>query len=240
MVRFGSIKIPCLAVSAAALLSACGGGEGTPPPEGGAGTAGSGGSGGSGGGGSAECPNATPVPGGTIAPLEVDGARLDGTSYGGWFFFHAGPADGCDTCKTTPSPGEPPDVVLEVTDPPRAGSTKAMHWFGTDFIPGTYGAGMGIYFDNCANAAPDVTGIKFFYRSESAVKFASTQLMVDHGVDLPAAADWTERSVQFSEFAPPGFDQTAITGIFWRVPGPTNGTFSMWLDDVQWIGGTAP
>jgi len=254
MDRFGSPETRTLAlVTVALMLAACGGGEGTPRPDGAAGTAGSGGGGSGGGsgsgsgsggdsgsGGGTECPTPTPVSGGTVAPLETDGARLDGDTYGGWFFFHTSADEGCPTCMTNPAPADTPEVTLEAPDPERAGSSKALHWSGSGFIPNVYGAGMGIYLDNCANIAADVTGIRFSYRSDLPVKFASTQASTDYGVDLPVAEDWTEQEVAFADFMPSGFDQTKMAGMFWRVPSPASGTFSVWLDDVEWMGGSPP
>jgi hypothetical protein len=243
------------AMTGALLLSACGGGEGTPRPEdtGGAGgtggttggsggsAAGTGGSGGSAGAPVEECPTPTPWTGGPISAVEMDGDRLE-TNKGGWFFFHAGETDGCPTCMTTPAPGEPPTVVLEEPDPERSGSTKALHWFGSGWVEAaTYGAGMGIYFDNCASVPPEVTGISFHYISDMTLTFGSTQSSVDYGTDLPAATDWTLAEIDFSDLVPASgtaaFNQEKIGGVFWRVGEPASGSFDVWLDDVAWIGG---
>jgi len=248
------------ALSGALVLAACGGGEGTPRPEETAGTGGTGGStGGTGGGagmaagtgGSAgapveECPMPTDWTGGSISVVEMDGDRLD-SNKGGWFFFHAGPTDGCDTCVTTPAPpvapATVPTVVLEEPDPARSGSTKALHWVGSGWVDAaTYGAGMGIYLDNCANAAPAVTGISFYYMSDSTITFGSSQGGTDYQKDVPAADTWTQASIAFTELIPAmgsgTLDQTKIGGFFWRVGKPASGSFSVWIDDIAWVGGS--
>jgi len=257
------------AMSGALLVAACGGGEGTPRPEDTAGAGGTGGSGGAGGsagagatggmagmaagsGGSAgepveACPTPSEWTGGSISVVEMDGDRLD-SNRGGWFFFHAGTvaADMCDTCTTMPgppvAPATVPTVILEETDPARSGSTKALHWVGSGWVDtATYGAGMGIYLDNCANAVPAITGVSFYYRSDITITFGSTQ-GVDYQKDFPAVDEWTQANVAFTDLIPTEgagtLDQTKIGGFFWRVGKPAGGEFSVWLDDIAWIGGS--
>lgn len=249
------------AMSGALLLAACGGGEGTPRPEDTAGAGGTGATGGSGGGagmaagtgGSAgapvgECPTPTEWTGGSIATVEMDGDRLD-SNKGGWYFFHAGVNDGCPTCMTTPAPpvapATVPTVVLEEPDPARSGSTKALHWVGTGWVDAaTYGAGVGIYLDNCANALPAVTGVSFYYMSDTTITFGSTQANIPYQKDFPATDSWTQANVAFTDLIPETgsgtLDQSKIVGFFWRVPKPATGVdgFSVWLDDIEWIGGS--
>jgi hypothetical protein len=250
------------AMTGVLMLAACGGGEGTPRPEASGGTGGVGATGGTGGttggtggttGGSAgapvepveECPTPSEWTGGSISAVEMDGDRLD-TNRGGWYFFHAGATDGCPTCMTTPAPGDPPVVVLEEPDPPRADSTKALHWAGSGWVvAATYGAGVGIYLDNCASVASDVTGVSFYYMSSHTLSFGSEQAGVDYQKDFAPAADWTEASIAFTDLIPATgtgtLDKTKIARLFWRVPKPVEaegGTFSVWLDDIAWIGGS--
>jgi hypothetical protein len=204
------------------------------------------GTGGGGTGGTPEeaCLTPTPTPGGPITPVESITApeRFD-TNTGGWFIFHANPGDSeCMTCTTTPPRDGP--YTLEETDPPRGDSTMAMHWVGTDFQPGAYGGGIGIYIDNCAAVASDVTGVSFWYRSDIALLFGSNQLNVDHTIDLAPVEDWTEVIVSWDDLTPEGFDTTKIGGFFWRVVPPPmvmeDWGFDVWLDEINWVGGMAP
>jgi hypothetical protein len=255
-------KKTMLAVTCGAMwLAGCGGGEGTPRPENGAGMgatggtgAGTGGTGGSGAGTGGmpvdECPTRTPRTGGVITPVEEVGTadmehRRFPANDGGWFIYHANPADNqcTEVCMTTPPRDGAGEFTLSPTMPARSGSTNALHVVSNDFPGSAYGGGIGVYLD-CASLSEEITGVSFYYRSDRPLTFgvASGLPPVDHNTSIAAASDWTHAEIMFEDLAPATFNHAILGSMYWRVAAPAGGTdpwsFDIWLDDISWIGGS--
>lgn len=263
------VKRTMIAVTCGALwMAGCGGGEGNPRPDNAAGTGATGGSGagtggtGAGTGGSGAgtggmapvdmCPTRTPRTGGMINDLEEVGSEATDTEHrrfptndGGWFIYHASPADGqCgDSCTTSPPRDGQGEFTLEDTMPARSGSEKALHFVGTGFTGSAYGGGVGFYLD-CASIGEEITGVSFYYQSDIPVTFGvSTGLegaSVDHVVSLEASpGEWTHAEISLESLSPPITDRSVFGTFFWRLVRPASVAsdwgFDFWLDDVSWV-----
>jgi hypothetical protein len=144
-----------------------------------------------------------------------------------------------------PAPG---DDLSEALTPGVVG--KAFQLFGYDFVPGSWGAGVGLYMD-CIEANT-ATGITFFVKSDVTVRVSVTipqnqpffdggecqgdySVCVQNYVDLGPSPEFSQVTLLWGAFqgGKPGFfDPARIVGINFQALFPGSG-FSLSVDELE-------
>ncbi|MDX2019885.1 MAG: hypothetical protein SF187_06570 [Deltaproteobacteria bacterium] len=216
-------------------------------------------SGGSGGGSPAAAGGASVTPTATSAcgqPRLIDDMEVgDGGicvaegRKGGWYVAK----DETPSATITPMPGL--GFPFTVIPGGRANSKRAVRFSGTGLKDWGAVVGFGLNHDGVVRStynASGFNGVKFFYKSSSAVRInfltadqvpvvqggkCATACYKWWGVDLPSTFDWIEQTVLFSKAVQQGisggvFHTNELFNIEFQVPG-TGQAFELWVDDIS-------
>jgi hypothetical protein len=197
------------------------------------------------------------VPDTLITDLEHGPSFASNGRSGSWYTYNDKTAG---ATQTPPGPDFKPDAVT----PPRDGSTFAAHTTGSGFT--VWGAGIGFDLNNPSGSAKKVydasaySGITLWIKgsSDKPLRFniatkdtapeggtcnltdAGAAGCNDHfGTTLALTADWTAKTIMFSDLAqssfgvPATFKRAELIGLQFQVA--QGATFDFWIDDVAFV-----